>query len=238
MNSEFKQAHKAPLQGLGVLYLVPTPVGNLKDITLRSLEVLNTVDVILCEDTRTSSRLLQHYHIQKPLSPYHQHNEHKILSHLIEQLQAGKIMALITDAGTPGISDPAFLLVRECLKNDIKVECLPGATAFVPALVNSGLPINRFVFEGFLPLKKGRHTLLTQLSSEDRTMVFYESPVRLIKTLQDFMKYFGVERRCSVSRELTKLFEENFQGSLYEVCNHFSNKTIKGEIVIVVEGKL
>jgi 16S rRNA (cytidine1402-2'-O)-methyltransferase len=238
MNSEFSQAQKTPLQGLGVLYLVPTPLGNLKDITLRSLEVLNTVDVILCEDTRTSSKLLQHYQIQKPLSPYHQHNEHKILTHLIEQLQAGKIMALITDAGTPGISDPAFLLVRECLKNNIKVECLPGATAFVPALVNSGLPINRFVFEGFLPLKKGRHTLLTQLSNEERTMVFYESPVRLIKTLHDLINYFGAERRCSVSRELTKLFEENFQGSLYEVCNHFSNKTIKGEIVIVVEGKL
>ncbi len=221
-----------------MLYLVPTPLGNLKDITLRALEVLNAVDVILCEDTRTSSKLLQHYQIQKPLSPYHQHNEHKILAHIVEQLQAGKIMALITDAGTPGISDPAFLLVRECLKNNIKVECLPGATAFVPALVNSGLPINRFVFEGFLPLKKGRHTLLTLLSNEERTMVFYESPVRLIKTLHDFMNYFGVERRCSVSRELTKMFEENFQGSLYEVCNHFSNKTIKGEIVIVVEGKL
>jgi 16S rRNA (cytidine1402-2'-O)-methyltransferase len=221
-----------------MLFLVPTPLGNLKDITLRALDVLNAVDVILCEDTRTSSKLLQHYQIQKPLSPYHQHNEHKILTHLIEQLQAGKTMALITDAGTPGISDPAFLLVRECLKNNIKVECLPGATAFVPALVNSGLPINRFVFEGFLPLKKGRHTLLTQLSNEERTMVFYESPVRLVKTLQDFINYFGAERKCSVSRELTKMFEENFQGSLYEVCAHFSNKTVKGEIVIVVEGKM
>ena len=221
-----------------MLYLVPTPLGNLKDITLRALDILNAVDLILCEDTRTSSKLLQHYQIQKPLSPYHQHNEHKILSHLIEQLQAGKIMALITDAGTPGISDPAFLLVRECLKHNVKVECLPGATAFVPALVNSGLPINRFVFEGFLPLKKGRHTLLTQLATEERTMVFYESPVRLVKTLKDFMEYFGEARKCSVSRELTKMFEENFQGSLYEVCNHFSNKAIKGEIVIVVEGKL
>ena len=221
-----------------MLYLVPTPLGNLKDITLRALEVLQSVDLILCEDTRTSSKLLQHYQIQKPLSPYHQHNEHKILMHLVEQLQVGKTMALITDAGTPGISDPAFLLVRECLKNNIKVECLPGATAFVPALVNSGLPINRFVFEGFLPLKKGRHTLLTQLSTEERTMVFYESPVRLIKTLKDFIEYFGKERKCSVSRELRKLFEENFQGTLYEVCNHFSGKTIKGEIVIVVEGKL
>ncbi len=220
-----------------MLFLVPTPLGNLKDITLRSLEILNAVDVILCEDTRTSSKLLQHYQIQKPLSPYHQHNEHKILHHLIEQLQAGKTMALITDAGTPGISDPAFLLVRECLKNNIKVECLPGATAFVPALVNSGLPINRFVFEGFLPLKKGRHTLLTQLATEERTMVFYESPVRVVKTLKDFIEYFGKERKCSVSRELTKMFEENYQGSLYEVCNYFSNKNVKGEIVIVVEGK-
>ncbi len=221
-----------------MLYLVPTPLGNLKDITLRAIEVLQSVDLILCEDTRTSSKLLQHYQIQKPLSAYHQHNEHKILAHLIEQLQAGKMIALITDAGTPGISDPAFLLVRECLKNNIKVECLPGATAFVPALVNSGLPINRFVFEGFPPLKKGRQTLLTQLSNEERTMVFYESPVRLIKTLKEFIECFGAERKCSVSRELTKMFEENIQGSLYEVCTHFSNKIIKGEIVIVVEGKL
>ena len=231
------QSYKTPLQGLGVLFLVPTPLGNLKDITLRAIDVLNSVDLILCEDTRTSSKLLQHYQIQKPLSPYHQHNEHKILAHLIEQLKTGKTMAVITDAGTPGISDPAFLLVRECLKNNIKVECLPGATAFVPALVNSGLPINRFVFEGFLPLKKGRHTLLTQLATEERTMVFYESPVRLIKTLKEFIEYFGAERKCSVSRELTKMFEENFQGSLYEVCTHFNNKNIKGEIVIVVEGK-
>jgi len=239
MPSKNTDAFKTPLQGMGAsLYLVPTPLGNLKDITFRALEVLNAVDVILCEDTRTSSKLLQHHQVQKPLSPYHQHNEHKILDHLIEQLQAGKKMAVITDAGTPGISDPAFLLVRACLKNGIKVECLPGATAFVPALVNSGLPINRFVFEGFLPLKKGRHTLLTQLANEERTMVFYESPVRLVKTLKDFIEYFGKERRCSVSRELTKLFEENFQGSLYEVCEHFLAKNVKGEIVIVVEGKL
>ena len=220
-----------------MLYIVPTPLGNLKDITLRAIDVLQTVDLILCEDTRTSSKLLNHYSIQKPLSPYHQHNEHKILAHLIEQLQEGKTMALITDAGTPGISDPAFLLIRECIKKEIKVECLPGATAFVPALVNSGLPINRFAFEGFLPLKKGRHTMLTQLAKEERTMVFYESPVRLIKTLTDLITYFGAERKCSVSRELTKMFEENFQGSLYEVCDHFSNKTVKGEIVIVIEGK-
>jgi len=220
-----------------MLYLVPTPLGNLKDITLRALEVLQQVDVILCEDTRTSSKLLQHYDIQKPLSPYHQHNEHKIVAHITEQLAAGKKMALVTDAGTPGISDPAFLLVRECIRNNIKVECLPGATAFVPALVNSGLPINRFVFEGFLPLKKGRQTLMKQLSEEERTMVFYESPMRLLKTLQEFIQYFGAERQCSVSRELTKMFEENFRGTLEQVHDHFSNKTIKGEIVIVVQGK-
>jgi len=220
-----------------MLYLVPTPLGNLKDITLRALEVLQQVDVILCEDTRTSSKLLQHYDIQKPLSPYHQHNEHKIVAHITEQLAAGKTMALITDAGTPGISDPAFLLVRECIRNNIKVECLPGATAFVPALVNSGLPINRFVFEGFLPLKKGRQTLMKQLSEEERTMVFYESPMRLLKTLNEFIQYFGAERQCSVSRELTKMFEENFRGTLRQVQDYFKEKTIKGEIVIVVQGK-
>jgi 16S rRNA (cytidine1402-2'-O)-methyltransferase len=219
-----------------MLYLVPTPLGNLKDITLRSLEILNAVDVILCEDTRTSSKLLSHYNIQKPLSPYHQHNEHKIVTHIAEQLVAGKTMALITDAGTPGISDPAFLLVRECVKQNIKVECLPGATAFVPALVNSGLPINRFVFEGFLPLKKGRHTLLTKLSTEERAMVFYESPMRLTKTLEEFITYFGPERHCSVSRELTKMFEETYRGTLTEVWHYFLSKTVKGEIVIVLQG--
>src|SRR5690348_8130851 len=213
----------------GLLYLVPTPLGNLKDITLRALEVLQQVDVILCEDTRTSSKLLQHYNIHKPLSPYHQHNEHKIVAHITEQLSSGKTMALITDAGTPGISDPAFLLVRECIRNNIKVECLPGATAFVPALINSGLPINRFVFEGFLPLKKGRQTLMKQLSQEERTMVFYESPMRLLKTLNEFMQYFNSERQCSVSRELTKMFEENFRGTLREVYDHFKDKTIRGE---------
>jgi len=219
-----------------MLYLVPTPLGNLKDITLRSIEVLQQVDVILCEDTRTSSKLLTHYNIQKPLSPYHQHNEHKILQHIVSQLQAGKTMALITDAGTPGISDPAFLLVRECARNNIKVECLPGATAFVPALVNSGLPINRFVFEGFLPLKKGRQTLLKQLSAEERTMVFYESPMRLVKTLEEFKQYFGAERQCSVSRELTKMFEETKRGTLEEVADYFKQKEVKGEIVIVLQG--
>jgi 16S rRNA (cytidine1402-2'-O)-methyltransferase len=220
----------------GVLYLVPTPIGNLKDITLRALEVLQQVDVILAEDTRTSSKLLNHYQIIKPLSPYHQHNEHKILQHLIDQLLNGKIMAVITDAGTPGISDPAFLLVRECIRNGIKVETLPGPTAFVPALVNSGLTTNRFVFEGFLPLKKGRHTLLTRLASEDRTMIFYESPLRLVKTLADLITYFGALRQCSVSRELTKMFEENARGTLQQVHDHFQSKNVKGEIVIIVEG--
>jgi 16S rRNA (cytidine1402-2'-O)-methyltransferase len=219
-----------------MLYIVPTPVGNLKDITLRSLEILKSVDVILAEDTRTSSKLLQHYGISKPISPYHQHNEHKIVPHIADQLLAGKNFALITDAGTPGISDPAFLLVRECAKHDIKVETLPGATAFVPALVNSGLPINRFTFEGFLPLKKGRQTLLKKLAEEERTMVFYESPMRLVKTLEEFIEYFGAERQCCVSRELTKLFEENKRGSLHEVCVYFREKNVKGEIVIVLQG--
>ena len=219
-----------------MLYLVPTPLGNLKDITLRSLEVLNLVDLILCEDTRTSSKLLQHYNIQKPLTPYHQHNEHKIVSHLADQLEAGKIMALITDAGTPGISDPAFLLVRECIKRNIRVECLPGAAAFVPALVNSGLPTNRFVFEGFIPIKKGRQTLLKQLAIEERTMIFYESPMRLVKTLEDMAQYFGEDRNCSVARELTKLFEENKRGTLKEVADYFKSKSVKGEIVLVVAG--
>ncbi len=219
-----------------MLYLVPTPLGNLKDITLRSLEVLNLVDLILCEDTRTSSKLLQHYNIQKPLTPYHQHNEHKIVLHLADQLEAGKTMALITDAGTPGISDPAFLLVRECIKRNIRVECLPGAAAFVPALVNSGLPTNRFVFEGFIPIKKGRQTLLKQLATEERTMIFYESPMRLVKTLEDMAQYFGEDRSCSVARELTKLFEENKRGSLREVAEYFKSKSVKGEIVLVVAG--
>ncbi|HVE60589.1 MAG TPA: 16S rRNA (cytidine(1402)-2'-O)-methyltransferase [Chitinophagaceae bacterium] len=227
----------APFRGAGALFLIPTPLGNLKDVTLRSLEVLQSVDFILCEDTRTSSKFLSHYNIQKPVSPYHQHNEHKIVQHLVEQLAGGKNIALITDAGTPGISDPAFLLIRECIKNDIKIETLPGATALVPALVNSGLPTNRFVFEGFLPLKKGRQTLLKQLSHEERTMIFYESPMRLVKTLSDFIQYFGSERNCNVARELTKMFEENVRGSLQEAHDHFRDKIVKGEIVIVVQGK-
>jgi 16S rRNA (cytidine1402-2'-O)-methyltransferase len=221
----------------GMLFIVPTPIGNLKDITLRALEVLKEVDLILAEDTRTSSFLLNHYGIVKPLSPYHQHNEHKVLQHLMDQLLEGKKMAVVTDAGTPGISDPAFLLLRECIRLNVKIECLPGATAFVPALVNSGIPTNRFVFEGFLPVKKGRQTLFKKLAEEDRTMIFYESPLRLVKTLKEFGVYFGDDRNCCVSRELTKMFEENKRGTLKEVHDHFEQKKVKGEIVIVVEGK-
>lgn len=219
-----------------MLYLIPSPIGNLADITFRAVDILRSVDLILAEDTRTSSVLLNHYQVQKPITPYHQHNEHKILTHLTEQLAGGKTMALLTDAGTPGISDPAFLLVRECIKNNIRVECLPGATAFVPALVNSGLPINSFCFEGFLPLKKGRQTMLKKLATEERTMVFYESPMRLVKTLNEFMQYFGANRPCCVSRELTKKFEENARGTLQDVHDHFKTKAVKGEIVIVVAG--
>jgi len=219
-----------------MLYIVPTPIGNLQDISFRAIAVLQSVDLILAEDTRTSSKLLNHYSISKPLSPYHQHNEHKVVEHLVRQLKEGKTMALITDAGTPGISDPAFLLTRACIQADIKVECLPGATAFVPALVNSGLPATRFCFEGFLPLKKGRQTALRELSAEPRTMIFYESPVRLPKTLADMIEHFGPDRPCSVSRELTKLYEENRRGSLQEVHDYFSGKAVRGEIVIVVAG--
>ena len=220
-----------------MLYIVPTPIGNLQDITFRALDVLKKVDLILAEDTRNSIRLLNHYQIIKPISPYHQHNEYKVLHHLAEQLLEGKTMALLTDAGTPGVSDPAFLLIRECIKVGVKVECLPGATAFVPALVNSGLPMNRFTFEGFLPLKKGRQTLLKKLAEEERTMVFYESPMRLIKTLEEFIVYFGAERQCCISRELTKVFEENKRGTLIEVSEHFKAKPVKGEIVVVLQGK-
>lgn len=219
-----------------MLYIVPTPIGNLKDITLRALEILKEVDLILAEDTRTTSNLLNHYQVTKTLSPYHQHNEHKILRHLVDQLSNGKKMALVTDAGTPGISDPAFLLIRECITAGVKVECLPGPTAFVPALVCSGIPCNRFVFEGFLPLKKGRQTLLKKLGEEERTMIFYESPLRLTRTLEDFIHYFGGDRLCGVSRELTKVFEENRRGTLQEVRDYFKEKNPRGEIVIVVAG--
>lgn len=220
-----------------MLYIVPTPIGNLADMSFRAVEVLSQADLILAEDTRTSSVLLNHYQIHKPLSPYHQHNEHKVVDHLVDQLGEGKVMALLTDAGTPGISDPAFLLVRACIRKGIRVECLPGATAFVPALVNSGLPINRFCFEGFLPPKKGRHTLLTKLAEEERTIVFYESPMRLVKTLAECTGYFGEDRPCSVSRELSKKFEETVRGTLKEVHDHFAEKGVKGEIVVVIAGK-
>ena len=220
-----------------MLYLVPTPIGNLKDITLRALEVLKQVDLVLAEDTRTTSKLLNHYQVTTTLTPYHQHNEHKVLSHLITQLQGGKTMAVVTDAGTPGISDPAFLLVRECVKEGIKVESLPGATAFVPALVNSGLPCNRFVFEGFLPLKKGRQTLLKKLAEEERTIILYESPMRLVKTLEELAQYLGNDRPCSVSRELTKMFEETRKGTLGELAAHYEAHAPKGEIVLVIAGK-
>ncbi len=219
------------------LYLVPTPIGNLSDITLRALEILKSVDVILAEDTRTSGHLLKHYAIGKPMQSFHNFNEHKILETLLNRMQKGEIMALITDAGTPGISDPGFLIARACLQAGLLIECLPGPTAFVPALIKSGLGADRFVFEGFLPQKKGRQTLLKKLSVEERTMIFYESPHRLMKTLQQFKEYFGAERKLSVSRELTKIFEETVNGSTEEVIHHFMAKDIKGEIVIVVEGK-
>ncbi|RAI98415.1 16S rRNA (cytidine1402-2'-O)-methyltransferase [Chitinophaga skermanii] len=218
------------------LILVPSPIGNLADITYRAVKVLEEADLVLAEDTRTSSVLLKHYNINKPITPYHQHNEHKVLQHLVQQLQMGKTMALLTDAGTPGVSDPGFLLVRECIRAGVTVECLPGATAFVPALVNSGIPMNRFAFEGFLPLKKGRHTLLTQLATDERTLVFYESPMRLVKTLEDFINYFGPDRQCCVSREISKMFEENKRGTLQEVRDYFAEKGVKGEIVFIVEG--
>jgi 16S rRNA (cytidine1402-2'-O)-methyltransferase len=219
------------------LYLVPSPIGNLSDITYRAIEVLKQADVILCEDTRSSSILLKHYAIQKPLTPYHQHNEHKILQHLVDQLSQGRTFALITDAGTPGISDPGFLLVRECLKQQIKVECLPGATAFVPALVQSGIPSNRFVFEGFLPLKKGRQTLLKLLAEEERTIILYESPHRLQKCLAELAQYFGAERQAAVCRELTKIYEETRKGTLAELAAYYELHVAKGEIVLVIAGK-
>ncbi len=218
------------------LILVPTPVGNLKDITFRAVEILKEVDLILAEDTRTTSVLLKHFDIQNSMSAYHKFNEHKQVQNIIEKLQSGLSIALVSDAGTPSISDPGFLIVRECLKNNIPVETLPGATAFVPALVNSGLPCDRFCFEGFLPQKKGRQKRLKELSEEKRTMVFYESPYRLIKTLQQFSDQFGEDRQVSVSRELTKIYEETVRGSLTEVISYFNSKTIKGEIVIILEG--
>jgi 16S rRNA (cytidine1402-2'-O)-methyltransferase len=219
------------------LYLVPTPIGNLADITLRALEILRSADTILAEDTRTSGFLLKHHGISKPLQSFHNYNEHKVLKSLIDRFHKGEVMALVSDAGTPGISDPGFLLSRACIEAGLNIECLPGPTAFVPALIKSGLPADRFVFEGFLPQKKGRQTLLKKLANEERTMIFYESPYRLVKTLQQFTEYFGANRRSSVSRELTKMFEETVNGTLAEVIDHFKAKEVKGEIVIVIQGK-
>ncbi|WP_421805978.1 16S rRNA (cytidine(1402)-2'-O)-methyltransferase [Flagellimonas sp.] len=222
---------------MGKLYLVPTPIGNLEDMTLRAIKVLKEVDVVLAEDTRTSGKLLKHFEIDTPLQSHHMHNEHKQVDGLVQKMKEGVIFALISDAGTPAISDPGFLLTRACVENDIEVECLPGATAFVPALVNSGLPNDRFVFEGFLPIKKGRQTRLLELAEETRTMVFYESPHKLLKTLTQFAEYFGEDRPVSVSRELTKLYEETVRGTVGELVAYFTTKSPKGEFVIVVGGK-
>ena len=220
------------------LYIVPTPIGNLEDITLRAIRVLKEADLILAEDTRKSGMLLKHFGIETRMFAHHQHNEHKTVTMIAERIANGETIALITDAGTPGISDPGFLLIRECVAKGIEVECLPGATAFVPALVNSGLPCNEFCFVGFLPQKKGRQTKIKSLVNEERTMVFYESPHRLVKALEQFIEYFGADRQASVSRELTKMFEENKRGTVTELAEYFKSKTIKGEIVIVVAGKI
>lgn len=219
------------------LYLVPTPIGNLEDMTFRAIKVLKEVDFILAEDTRTSGKLLKHFEIATQMHSHHMHNEHKTIKGILNRLKSGETCAVISDAGTPAISDPGFLLTRACVENDIEVDCLPGATAFVPALVNSGLPNDKFVFEGFLPVKKGRQTRLKLLSEETRTMIFYESPHKLLKTLGNFVEYFGTERRISVSRELSKLFEETIRGTATEVLEYYTHKPPKGEIVVVVEGK-
>ena len=219
------------------LYLVPTPIGNLEDITLRAIRILNEVDIVLAEDTRTSGILLKHLGINKKMYPHHQHNEHKTIDLVLQHINQGKSVALISDAGTPAISDPGFLLVRQCISQGIQVECLPGPTAFVPALVNSGFPCDTFCFEGFLPQKKGRQTKIKSLIEEERTIIFYESPHRLLKTLEQFIAHFGSNRKVSVSRELTKFFEETKRGTLAEVQTYFSSKPVKGEIVIVLEGK-
>lgn len=219
------------------LYIVPTPIGNLEDITLRAIRVLKEVDLILAEDTRTSLKLLQHLGIDTPMQSHHMHNEHQTVEGVVKRIAAGEEVALISDAGTPAISDPGFLLTRACVEAGIEVECLPGATAFVPALVNSGLPNDRFVFEGFLPVKKGRQTRFKQLGEETRTMVFYESPHKILKTLRDMVEYFGADRPVSLSRELTKLHEETFRGTAAEVLAHYEKKPPKGEIVLVVGGK-
>ncbi len=221
-------------RGGGKLFLVPTPVGNLGDMTYRGVAVLQAADAILCEDTRTSGILLKHYGIQKPLSAYHLHNEHKVLQQLVERLQSGQTLALLTDAGTPGISDPGFLLIRECVRNNVPVECLPGATAFVPALVQSGLPSDSFVFEGFLPVKKGRQTAMKAIAAEARTVILYESPHRLPRTLRELSEHCGPDRPAAVCRELTKMFEETRRGTLQELAAWYETHAPKGEIVLLV----
>ena len=219
------------------LYIIPTPIGNLEDITLRAIRYLKEVSLVLAEDTRTSKRLFSHYEIETPLTSFHMYNEHKVLSKCIKLIKSRQNIALISDAGTPGISDPGFLLVRECIDQEIEVECLPGATAFVPALINSGIPSDKFIFEGFLPLKKGRKSRLEFLSNEKRTMVFYESPHRIVKTLSQICEYFGESRKLSISREISKIYEENLRGTAKELLIYFENKKPKGEIVIILEGK-
>lgn len=220
-----------------MLYLVPTPIGNLEDMTFRAIRILKEADVILAEDTRSSAPLLKHFEIQNKVYAHHQHNEHKAVPEIIRLLKEGKKIALISDAGTPAISDPGFLLVRAAIENQIQVQCLPGATAFVPALVISGLPADRFTFEGFLPVKKGRQTKLKELSQESRTLIIYESPHRLNKTLEDLIEHFGGDRKASVSREISKVFEETIRGELLEIQQHFLENTIKGEFVICIAGK-
>jgi len=221
---------------MSTLYVIPTPIGNLGDITLRAIETLKSVNFILAEDTRTTGILLKHYDIQNTLYPFHQHNEHKTLQKYLDKILESESAAIVTDAGTPGISDPGFLLIRECLKNNIEVECLPGPTALIPALVQSGIPSDQFIFCGFLPHKKGRASILNALATEKRTLVFYESPHRLLRTLEQMITIFGPDRRAAVSRELTKKFEENVRGTLQELSTHFSSGNIKGEIVIIVSG--
>ena len=218
------------------LFIVPTPVGNLEDITLRALRILKEVSFILAEDTRTTSFLLKHFNIEAKLVSHHKFNEHATVNRVVEQIKAGEMVALVSDAGTPAISDPGYLVVKHCIEAGVEVECLPGATAFVPALVASGLPNDRFCFEGFLPQKKGRQTRLLQLKEESRTMIFYESPFRLVKTLEQLGEYFGTQRKCSVAREISKMFEENTRGTIDEVTQYYKSKTVKGEIVIVIEG--
>jgi 16S rRNA (cytidine1402-2'-O)-methyltransferase len=218
------------------IYIVPTPIGNLDDITLRAINVLKDVDLILCEDTRRSKKLLVHYEIETPLRSHHKFNEHQEVDIIIEKIKSGTKVALISDAGTPGISDPGYLIVRTCIQNNIEIDCLPGPTAFVPALINSGIPSDKFIFEGFLPVKKGRKTRLEILSKEERTMVFYESPHKILKTLNDFLIHFGSNRKVSISRELTKIYEETIRGTIHSVLQSLTEKSIRGEIVVIVEG--